>query len=109
PLQLRSGVLSVREAGAVIFHQVSNPEKNEIAATFIVEYALIDQATRTARPLSEAVRQAARGAVVDLPDYGAPRGLQLTPPNLSVTLDDLIAKLGDREIYGLMGGRSRRE
>jgi acyl-CoA thioester hydrolase len=109
PLEVRGGVLSIKDASVTMFHQVSNPAKDEIAATFIIEYALIDQATRTAVTLEEAVRQAARKAVVDLPEYGAPRGLQLTPPNLSVTLEDLTAKLGDQEVFGLMGGRGQRE
>lgn len=108
-LEVHGGVLSVKESSLVLFYEVSNPTKGETAATFIIEYALLSRASRTAVPLTEAIRKAARGAVVDLPDRGAPRTLQLVPPNLNVTLADLEAKLGDREVFGLMGGRAERE
>jgi acyl-CoA thioester hydrolase len=86
------------------YFEVRNPAKGEIAASFIIEFALLAQATRGRLALSEDTQAAARAARIDLPAHGAPRTIPQARPNLLVTMAQIAARVGERSGDGMMGG-----
>jgi acyl-CoA thioester hydrolase len=80
------GVLAVRPDGVRFYHELRNPARDECAATFVHELALRDWETRAPRPLPENVAKSAGSALVDWPEYGRPRSIDLDagPPPLSL-------------------------
>ena len=95
PLEVWGGVLEVGPDGARMYYEVRNPEKNDLAAAFVIIFTLQDIATRGSIPLSSRVIAAAAGAQVALPAHGAPRTIQLTPPQVNLTYDEVVGRLGD--------------
>jgi hypothetical protein len=73
----------------------------------IVEFALEQKATRARLPIPAEVLARALAALVQLPDYGAPRSLTLDPLRRDVTFAQIFARVGDRG-DGANGGLSER-
>lgn len=105
-LEVHGGVLDATAEAVRLFYEVRNPQRGEIAASFIIQYGLRDLKTRVPRRLPDEVVGRAQAEIVGLPDYGAPRSLQLHPPRLDITLREIEQRLGDGgELAGMMGGR----
>jgi len=87
-LELRGGVLDVRSGGVRLYHELVNPERGELAASFVQELVLRDLVTRTERPLAENVADRAHAARIDWPEHGRPRSIDLEtePPAVPLSL-----------------------
>jgi acyl-CoA thioester hydrolase len=85
-LAVRGGVLAVRSDGLRLYHELVNPARAELAATFVHELKLRDRNSRSARPLPEMVARSAGRALVEWPAHGRPRTLSLesAPPHLEL-------------------------
>jgi acyl-CoA thioesterase FadM len=94
-LTVNGGVLEVRADEVRGFYEVTNPAKGRIAATFIIVNALTDRASGETSPLPEAARAAASANIVELPEYGQPRTVDLGAPRLDLAFDVVAARLAD--------------
>jgi len=104
-LEVWGGVLAATTEGVRTYFEVRNPAKGEIAASFIIEFALLDRATRGRLSLPAEALTAAALAHIDLPAHGAPRTIAQAKPNLLVTMGQIAARVGERPPGdGMMGG-----
>jgi acyl-CoA thioester hydrolase len=94
-LTVNGGLLRADAAGVTLYFEVANPAKGQIAATYVITSELIDRATGKARPIPAASLAAAAGALIELPEHGRPRTIDLSPPRLDVAYADLAARLTD--------------
>jgi acyl-CoA thioester hydrolase len=94
-LSVNGGVLEATPTGLRAFYELANPARGEIAATFIIATALTDRATGGPAPLPPETLKAAEAARIELPDYGRPRTIDLTPPRLDLTYDAVAARISD--------------
>jgi acyl-CoA thioester hydrolase len=94
-LSVNGGVLEATPSGLRAFYELANPARGEIAATFIIVTALTDRATGGPAPLPPETLRAAEAARIELPDYGRPRTIDLTPPRLDLTYDAVAARIPD--------------
>lgn len=91
PLRIVSGVLATAPDRLRIYQEMTNAANGEVAATFTIEAELLDIHSRAPRPLPSTVLAAAEGLRMELPDHGAPRGLELQPPRPSPMLAEADA------------------
>lgn len=103
-LHTLGGILALTEGGMQSYIEIRNPTTEEVAATFIVTTALIDQASRTALPFPAAAWDAA-AQQIKVPRFARPRSLSLGPVNTHVTLEDLQNQIPEVEGGGMMSGR----
>jgi acyl-CoA thioester hydrolase len=109
PLEVWGGALEVGPQSAKMYYEVRNPEKNDIAAAFVILFGLQDIASRAWAPLPAQVIAAAAGKAVEMPAHGAPRTIQLTPPQVNLTYDGVVARLGEEaHSDSFFGGRMER-
>lgn len=108
PLHVYGGVLSVGEGGMQSYVEIRNPELDQVAATFIVTTALVDQATREPLPF-RAAEQTDHSQWVEVPDYATPRSLSLGAPTTDISLAQLQACIPEIEGGGMMSGRREAE
>jgi hypothetical protein len=72
-----------------------NDAKAQVAATFIITTALVERATRAPLPLPDEAIDAAMTALVELPEHGRPRTIDLSPPRLDLGYAELAARLSE--------------
>ena len=92
-LAVNGGVLSAGAEAVTGFYEVTNPAKGEIAATFIMANRLIDPASGVSPRLPSSAVAAATAQRVSLPEYGQPRTVDLGPPRLDLSLDEVAERL----------------
>jgi acyl-CoA thioester hydrolase len=87
-LEVRGGVLDVRSDGLRLYHELVNPERGELAASFVHAFSLRDQATRAERALPEHVAEQAGAVRVEWPEHGRSRSIDLDtePPRVALSL-----------------------
>jgi acyl-CoA thioester hydrolase len=107
PLQVWGGLLDIGPDAARLLYEVRNPDKGEVAAAFIVVFALEDLVTRARVALPAEVLVRAQAARTELTEHGTPRSIKLDPPRLNVTLEAIEARVGDRP-SGMMGAGMER-
>ena len=101
------GILSLGEGGMRSYVEIRNPDKDEVAATFIVTTALTDRQTRTALPFP--VPAANSAEQIEVPDYARPRTLELGPVNTDVSVELLEQLIPEIEGNGMMSGKRNAE
>lgn len=94
-LVVRGGVLEAEPEGLRVYLELANEARGEIAASFIIAFALVEPATRRALPLPRPVLAAARAGLIPLPAHGAPRTIDLGPPRLDIAYEEAAARLAD--------------
>jgi len=94
-LAVKGGVLSAAPDALSLYFELDNDAKGETAATFIIKAQLIDPATRAPLEIPAAAVAAARRAIVELPEYGRPRTVDLAPPRLDLAFEELAARLAE--------------
>jgi acyl-CoA thioester hydrolase len=94
-LSVNGGVLEATASSLRAFYELANPARGEIAATFIIVTALTDRATGGPAPLPAETQRAAEAARIELPDYGAPRTIDLKAPRLDLTYDTVAARIAE--------------
>ncbi len=101
-LEVHGGVLDVRADGLRVYHDLVNPAKGELAASFVQAFVLRDATTRAPMPLPEDVAARAAGATVDWPEHGRPRTIDLdtkpTAPALELVVERDLAMRKPRVI-----------
>lgn len=104
-LAVHGGLLQTARDQARCYFEIRNPEREELAATFVTGTIVADHSTRQARPLPAALAAVNEQYGVQLPDYGAPRSLNLDPPNTTVALAELAARVPESTEFGMTGRR----
>ncbi len=99
------GVLALNEGGMASYVEIRNPDRDEVAATFIVTTARIDRSSRTILPFAPATDAAATLQYIDIPRYARPRSLDMGPVKTDITLAELEACIPEIEGGGMMSGR----
>ena len=104
-LHTKGGVLALGDSGMQSYIEISNPQTNQVAATFIVTTALIDRASRSIEKLPAQHQSAPSSQYIEIPDYAQPRSLSLGPVNTNITLEELQTSIPEVEGGGMMSGR----
>ena len=104
-LHTQGGTLGLTENGLQCYVEIQNSESGDVAASFIATIALVDVETQRPLPFPSALEATASEFAVEVPRYGRPRSLTLTPPRTDVdaeTLDELVPETG---ATGMMSGK----
>lgn len=89
-LEVHGGVLAVGESGVRLYHELRNPERDELAASFVHDVEFRRTEGVAARTIPEAVRTSLRSSCIDLPEHGAPRTLDLDAPPVAPDFRDAL-------------------
>ncbi len=76
-LGVMTGVLSAREDGLRIYHELVNLDSGERSATYVHRLELQDRTSREPRSFPAGLAERAQAAVVEWPEHGRPRSLDL--------------------------------
>jgi acyl-CoA thioester hydrolase len=106
-LQVLGGLLDLNDHGAKFYLEIRNPAGNQVAATFIIESALVTLAERKLIEFPDNIG-AAKAEPMQIPEYGKPRSIKLEPPRADVTLQELQSRVIDLGALGMMSGRFER-
>jgi acyl-CoA thioesterase FadM len=103
-LRVAGGVLGLHNDLVRCYFEIRNPEKDEIAATFIVDCGLINPISqqRLAIPIVAAGINEQYGT--RLPEHGQPRSLSLDSPRIDITPDELSRRVSRELTPGMMSG-----
>ena len=104
-LHTMGGVLEVNEQGMRSYIELRNPDTEDVAACFVTTNQLIERSSQEARPLPRMNMDRADELSVEIPRYGAPRSLTLTPPDSSITAEELATLIPDTDEEATMIGR----
>lgn len=104
-LQVAGGVLEAAADQVRCYYEIRNPDKDEIAASFVTGTRLIEADTGSSRALPDDVLGACEGLTVTLPEHGKPRSLSLAAPRSDATLTDLLDRVPAEPSAGMMSGR----
>lgn len=88
-LALEGGVVEVQGSKVIVYLDMVNDERDQIAACFRNEVTLVDQVTDAPIPLTHDMLKMATREPVELPERGQPRGLTLAPINDGLTIAEL--------------------
>jgi acyl-CoA thioesterase FadM len=92
PLVVKGGVLSATPDLITAYFELSNADNGDLAATFTNSFRLADAQTRTPLTMDDSVIQAALDCIVDWPDRGRPRSIELGPVRTNIMLQDMADK-----------------
>lgn len=95
PYALNAGILAAKSEGLIVYEEMRNVASDTVAATFVTRVEWADTSVRGGLPLPVNAIAKAAPLMMDLPEAGRPRGLELTPPRRSPSL-------ADAESMGLM-------
>jgi hypothetical protein len=98
-------VLKAAETGLTMFLEVRSAATGEPAASFVIEFALEDLATRRRLTLTPTTIRQAEAQLGALPPYGAPRSLSLEPPRLDLEFEAIRARVAEGD-GSLLGGQT---
>jgi acyl-CoA thioester hydrolase len=104
-LTVFGGMLGCRGDELRCYFEIRNPARNELAAHFVTGTILSDRTSRRQLPLPTSLRQVNEQYGVQIPDYAAPRSLSLDPPATEVSLETLMAEIGESAEFGMTGRR----
>ncbi|MCC5859236.1 MAG: acyl-ACP thioesterase [Ectothiorhodospiraceae bacterium] len=85
PIVIHAGVLDTDGDQMRIYFEMRNPATEQVAATLVARTELADP-ERGVQPLPPELRERAEALRTELPEHGAPRGLELDPPRKPLTL-----------------------
>jgi len=74
------GILGIENEQLRLYQEIRNIASGDVAATIITMAAAVDSASRARRPLPLNLLARTASLIVDLPDYGAPRGIDSVLP-----------------------------
>lgn len=98
PICIHAGILATHQNGLTVYLELTNPATAEVAATFVVETELARPGSPERLHLPHRALDRAEKLIVDLPEQGAPRGLELYAPQATPTLGQADS-LGMRQTY----------
>jgi acyl-CoA thioester hydrolase len=91
PLEVWGGVLAIHECEIQMYYELRNPELENFGATYVFTVQHQDAATHTSRPLTPEIVEAARKTIVDWPEHGQPRSIDLHNTLKALSLDEVRA------------------
>lgn len=88
PLVVLGGLLAVNEKGLRIYHELRNPERDELAASFVhdVELRVPGESDRVSIPAN--VQKELARSIIEFPEGGRPRSIDLDRAPVAPTLAD---------------------
>ena len=86
PLRVRGGVLDASATHMRFYQELINIDRDELAATFIYQFELQYRESRAPVAFNEAQFSQAKNAVIELPQHGQPRTLDLKRPPRRLSL-----------------------
>lgn len=95
PYVVTAGVLTAKSEGLILYQEMQNIVARTVAATFVTRAEWADAMIRGGLPLPVVAVAKAAPHMIDLPEHGRPRGLDMAPPRPAPTL-------ADAEALGLM-------
>ena len=102
-LHTYGGVLAITEGGLRSYVEIRNPETEQLAASFIVTTTPMDVESRAPLPLTSAT--VPTSLAIEIPDYAAPRTLELGPSKQNITLAELDNLIPEVDSGGMMSGK----
>jgi len=91
PYRLVAGVLQARVEGLIVYEEMQNVATHAVVATFVTRAEWCDAQIRGGLPLPINALAKAADLMLELPQHGAPRGLELLPPRPQPRLQDAEA------------------
>lgn len=96
-LEVRGGVLDASGDRVRLYEELVNPDRDEVAATFVLSFELSDPQRQEQLVIDQRIVDGARAATVELPENGRPRSISLDedptarPPSFDVVLERGLA------------------
>lgn len=90
PLVVSGGLIDVRADTLRIYHELRNPERDELAASFVHDLVLRAPGESESLRIPDGVRKDLGRSRVELPERGAPRSLDLDAPPVAPTLEQAL-------------------
>lgn len=88
PYAIDAGILAATNEGLIVYQEMRNAVDRTIAATFVTRTEWADAEVRGGLPLPVTAVAKSASLTIDLPQHGAPRGLELGPARRSPTLTE---------------------
>ena len=107
-LQVAGGLLDIDRSRAKFYIEIRNPARDQIAATFIIENAMVKRADRTLVDFPPDRAPISEPAGIEIPAHGRPRSLRLEPPRTDIDLAELQSRIVDVGPMGMMSGQFER-
>lgn len=89
PLTIQGGICAADADAIRMYLEMTNRDTGVVAATFIQKAVLLDILHRTPLPFSGNVLNAAQTQLVEIPERGMPRSLNLDPVRTDITASEL--------------------
>ena len=90
PLVVMGGLLDVTEEGLRFYHELRNPEKDELAASFVHDLRLRVPGEPDPLSIPDSVRKDLERSRIEFPERGRPRSIDLDRALVAPTFDDAI-------------------
>ncbi len=106
PLEVWGGILDIADTEVRMYLELRNPVREELGATFVFTAQPPTSESQTESVLSHAVVTAAQNALIEWPEHGKPRSIQLGSSPHIISYDE-IRKLNlvEREVQVIDGAR----
>jgi acyl-CoA thioester hydrolase len=88
PYVVRAGILTAKSEGVILYEEMQNIATRTVAATFVTRTEWADAMVRGGLPLPVIAVANAAPFMIDLPEHGQPRGLDMAPARPAPTLAD---------------------
>ena len=90
--------------GVTGYYEIRNADTGDIAATYIMTSCVIDSVTEEKLELTLPDTSAARSLTIDIPEYGRPKSLSLSPIRLPA-FDEITPLIPESDLLSGMTGR----
>jgi acyl-CoA thioesterase FadM len=90
PVEVHGGLLAIEATRIRLYHELVNPVRDEIAATFVHEVMLYEGGSNEPTRIAEPLRKELSEAVVAWPEYGRPRSIDLDASPIQLSLTEAV-------------------
>lgn len=91
PYYVRAGVLDAADERLSVYLEMIGTTDGTVAATFTLDLSLRDVTTHATTALPQCALERARALLVEAPEHGRPRGVDMAPPRPALSLQDADA------------------
>lgn len=91
PVVINAGIVEASPERLIVYQEMVNAAGGGLSASFIVTAELQDAVSGEPRPIPKDVIKQAEALRMEVPEHGAPRGLEMAPPRSSPTLDEAVS------------------
>lgn len=89
PLEVWGGILDIVDTKVRMYFELRNPVREELGATFVFTAQPSNTESQTESDLSPAVMTAAQSALIQWPEHGKPRSIQLDSSPRIISYDEI--------------------